>query len=200
MGRPLKLESFDIGTSVATDVTVLPEDQIEEVRLQAFDDGYKAGWDDSSAAFREGQRRVSEELANNLQELSFTYHEARNAVLAEMEGILRGMVDRILPATLTRSLGEMIVGRIATFAEKVSEVPVELVVSPDNVPLIRGLVEGKIAPPLRIVEDATLGDGQAFLRMAGSEHKFDLEAVLREVAEAVTDFFEDSTTQELSHA
>ncbi|WP_116132960.1 flagellar biosynthesis protein [Tropicimonas sp. IMCC34043] len=200
MGRPLKLESFDIAVPATCEVAILPEEQLEEVRLQAFDQGYRAGWEDSASAFKEDQRRISEEFGNNLQELSFTYHEARNAVLAEMEGILRGMVDRVLPATLTRSLGEMILRQIGEAAERASEVPVDVVVSPANVSVVRSLIEHRVVPPLRIHGEQTLGDGQAFLRMGGSEHKFDLEAVLREIADAVTDFFEEPTTEEVSHA
>ena len=200
MGRPLKLDCFDMAGTGVSSIDSLSEENLEEERLQSFDNGYQAGWDDSASAFQDDQRRISGELANNLQALSFTYHEARNAMVGEMEEILRVMVDQILPSTLTNSLGEMIVRKVTDVAGDVSEVPVEIVVSPGNTQLIQDLVADKVAPPLRILEEQSLGEGQAYLRMGTAEHKFDLESVLREVSDAVANFFERPVLEELAYA
>lgn len=196
MGQPLKLESFDIGLAAGAASRLVPEALLEEERLQSFDKGYRAGWDDAACAHAEEQRQVSAELASNLQDLSFTYHEARSAVLGEMEGILRGVLDKVLPATVRHSLGEMIVCQINDVATGASEVPVEIVVSPSNGELVEELIAGKVAPPLRVLEEQTLGDGQAYIRIGRSEHKFDLEAVLEEISGAVSQFFEGAGFQE----
>ncbi|MFV0360116.1 MAG: flagellar biosynthesis protein, partial [Tropicimonas sp.] len=99
MGRPLQLECFDSMDGTDPLLAFYPEARLEEERLVAFDSGYRAGWDDAAAAHADEQGRISAEFAGNLQELSFTYHEARNAVLGEMEGILKGIVDKVLPGT-----------------------------------------------------------------------------------------------------
>jgi flagellar assembly protein FliH len=200
MGKPLKLDCFDLGRGTVSSMELLSEEALEDERLQAFDNGYRAGWDDSASAFQDDQRRISGELANNLQDLSFTYHEARNAMVGEMEEILRVMVEQILPSTLTNSLGEMIVRKVTDVASDVSEVPVEIVVSPGSTKLIQDLVAGKVAPPLRILEEQSLGEGQAYLRMGTAEHKFDLESVLREISDAVSNFFERPMVEDLAHA
>lgn len=199
MGKPLKLDCFDMGGTNPSSVEFLSEEMLEEERLKSFENGYQAGWDDSASAFEEDQRRVSGELANNLQELSFTYHEARNAMVGEMEEILRVMVDQILPSTLTSSLGEMIVRKVSDVANEASEVPVEIVVSPGNTQLIQNLVADKVAPPLRILEEQSLGEGQAYLRMGTAEHKFDLESVLRDISDAVANFFERPTMEDVAN-
>ncbi len=200
MGRPLKLEVFDQPGSGDHAPIVSTNSAIEEGRLQSFEKGYAAGWDDSTKAHEEEQGRISAELANNLQSMSFTYHEARGAVLGELEGILRGMVAQVLPRTLVGSLGETIIQMISELGDDASRIGVDVVVSPENVDLVTSLVEGRVAPPLRIVAEDTLGAGQAFLRFGGSEHKIDLEAVLQELSDAVTEFFEHSGHQEAQHA
>ncbi|SFC66299.1 hypothetical protein [Tropicimonas isoalkanivorans] len=194
MGQPLKLECFDI-EDTASAVVLLPESRLEEERLQAFDSGYKAGWDDAAAAHVSQQANISEVLADNLQRMSFTYHEARAAILSEMEAILRGMVERILPSALQPSLGEMILDRVLEVSQEAAEVPVEIVIAPENAERLRQIVAGKVAPPLDIREEVSLGGGQAFLRIGRTEEKVDLDSVLLEISAAVTDFFECGTPE-----
>lgn len=201
MGRPLKLECFDTDGDSVSSVVLLPEARLEEERLQAFDKGYKAGWDDAAAAHEAQQTSISQEFAGNLQRMSFTYHDARSTILSEMESILRGMVEKVLPRTLQRSLGEMIVERVAAMAEEASEVPVEIVVAPENTERLQQMVADKVAPPLKIHQEPSLGAGQAYLRMGRTERKLDLDSVLLEISDAVTDFFEsDDKDKETHHA
>ena len=95
MSRPWVLDSFDGADPVTFAVPPSSEAFLEEERLKSFDKGYRAGWDDSSAALSKEQSQISTELASNLQSLSFTYHEARNAVLGEMESLLKGLVATV---------------------------------------------------------------------------------------------------------
>lgn len=200
MGRPLQLESFDPPDAGGQLNLFFPEARLEEERLQAFDKGYRAGWDDSAAAHAEEQGRISAEFAGNLQDMSFTYHEARAAMLSEMEGILKGMVDKILPGTLRHSLGDMILQQVSDLSAGAADVRVEIVVSPGNGDLLRNLIAGQVGPPMEIVEEESLGDGQAFLRMGRVERKLDIDSVLDDISDAVASFFEQGETMEFAHA
>ncbi|SNT03681.1 hypothetical protein [Tropicimonas sediminicola] len=196
MGRPLTLECFDTAMQAGTNALAADDSAREEDRLQAFDEGYRAGWDDAAKAHSEQQTTISAEFGMNLQELSFTYHEARNAILSEMEGILRGLIDKILPAAVHNTVGETIFERIAEISTLQADVPVEISVCPDNAERLRDLISGRVAPPLTILEEPSLGSGQAFLRLGRSETKIDLDAALQEISDAVTDFFETSAPEE----
>lgn len=199
MGRPLQLESFDSPGAEMLSV-LFPETQLEEARLEAFDNGYKAGWDDSAEAHAKEQGRISVELANNLQELSFTYHEARTAMLAEMEGILRGMIDTVLPTSLHHSLGELILQQVSEIAADSADVMIEIVVAPENVGQIRKMTESAMGPPLTVLEESSLGPGQAYLRMGRVERKLDMDSVLNDISGAVASFFENPTAEEIANA
>lgn len=196
MGRALRLECFDTVAVSGAAATLVTEDLREEERLHAFDNGYKAGWDDAAKAYTDEQASISSELGKNLQLLSFSYHEARDAILSEMEGLLRGIITKILPATLRSTLGETIFERLAEIAEQEADVPVEIVVCPENAGRVRDLVTGRVAPPLTILEEPTLGSGQAFIRFGRSETKVDLDAALRDMSDAIKDFFETSEHEE----
>ncbi|MEL6204022.1 MAG: hypothetical protein AAFR47_01745 [Pseudomonadota bacterium] len=97
------------------------------------------------------------------------------------------MVEKVLPAALGEALGALIVERAAD-AVTATGATAEIVVAPQNAGRVAALLEGRQGPPLRVVPEASLGEGQAFLRFGQREEKIDLEAVMSEIAEAVTHF------------
>ncbi len=199
MSRPWQLDSFDTASPVASMSAPVSDTVLEEERLQSFDRGYKDGWDDAARAHAEEQATISAELAGNLQTLSFTYHEARSAVLREMEGILKGVVSRVLPGTMERTLGQMILERVNEAAESAADITAEVIVNPENADRVRNLLEGMIAPPIQVQEETSLGEGQAYIRLGGSEQKIDLEAVLQGLSDAVSEFFETPEQMEAAN-
>lgn len=203
MPKPWRLESYDDAaappqspsrqlTPAAPAPTPAPAagaPDLEEERLAAFDRGYKAGWDDATAAHEADQGRIAADLAHNLQAMSFTYYEARTALMSELESLLRGIVHAVLPAARHPALCTMLLDRLETAARGTAEVAAEIVVAPVNRAKVEALVEGRVAPPLRVTEEPSLSDGQAFLRFGDAEEKIDLDAVLAEIAQAITEFF-----------
>jgi len=194
MGRSLVLEDFDREVAPAA-----PEAQggegpgvaeQENARLQAFEDGYGAGWEDAARAHREEQDRISAELGRALQEMSFTFHEAQTALLQEVEPVLAGLVETVLPAALMPSLAEMVRSRALELA-RAGGTCAEIVVAPENVPRVEALAADRPAPPFRVVGEPALGPGQAFLRFGRSEEKIDLDAALADLREAVAGFAAD---------
>jgi flagellar assembly protein FliH len=187
----LKLEIFDTGTSASArgETVVLDTLALEEAKLAAYDAGYRAGWDDAAAAQSDDQARIGADLARNLQALSFTYHEARQHVLRALEPLLAGIVDRILPQTAHAALAPMILDTLRPIAAEVSEPPVSVVINPAARPAVAALLDRATAPPVRIVEEPTLGEGQAYLRFDAAEIRIDLDEAAARISAAVHDFF-----------
>ena len=79
---------------------------LEDQKLAAFEKGYQAGWDDSANSQRDSATRISADFAQNIRDLSFTYQEAQSALMAEMEPLLRDMVDAVLPTLAQETLGQ----------------------------------------------------------------------------------------------
>jgi len=169
--------------------TAAPAD-IEEERLAAFEKGYRAGWDDASAAHSEEQGRIAADLARNLQDLSFTYHEAHAAMQRETADLLRGMLDRVLPSAMHGALAETILQRVGT-ALGAGATPVEIIVAPGNLARVEALVADRPAPPLRLRAEPSLGDGQALLRLGAAEERVDYDALIGELAAMVDRYCED---------
>ncbi len=194
MGRSLVLEDFDrvvLPTASEAEGGEAKEADLEQARLQAFENGYGAGWEDAARAHREEQDQISAELGRALQEMSFTFHEAQTALLREMESVLVGLVDTVLPAALLPSLAEMVRSRALELAGA-GHTCVEIVVVPENVARVEALAADRPAPPLRVVGEPALGPGQALLRFGRSEEKIDLDAALSDLREAVAGFAADA--------
>jgi len=171
---------------------------LAEEKLKSYEQGYKAGWDDATTAHAEEQARISSDFARNLQELSFTYHEARGQVLASLEPLLTEMVEKVLPKLATESLVEMVVEEVQGVAQRVADAQVELVISPENRPAMERLLEGEQSLPVKLIEEPSLPPGQVFLRFEDIEKQIDLEAVLTRCQEAVDGFF-NQTHQEAAN-
>ncbi|MDR9393240.1 MAG: flagellar biosynthesis protein [Roseovarius sp.] len=173
------------GTADASDLT------LEEARLEAFEKGYQAGWDDSASAQAEDARRISADFAQNLQDLSFTYHEAYTAVLSSLEPLLRQMTDTVLPSLAQETLGQQVVELLDGMASHHGPAGFEIVTAPENVQALESLAETMPQHELSIVADETLGSGQVQVRLGRAEREIDTETVLTAIRHAVSEFLDD---------
>lgn len=186
-----KLEVFE-ATGVPKPASTLVTTEIgaiEEAKLASYEAGYKAGWDDAAAAQSEDQTRIRADLARTLQQLSFTYQEARAHVLTALEPLLTEMVNRLLPETARDTLAPLVLERVMPMAEDLADQPVTLVLNPAVRPALEGLIEQATGLPITIEEEPTLAEGQVYLRLGDSEAKVDLTRVIAEISAAVRGFF-----------
>ncbi len=182
----------DYGVYAAGTPVSITDISLEEQRLEAFEKGYQAGWDDSVKAQSEDARRVSTDLAQNLQDLSFTYQEAYAGVLSSLEPLLRGMVDAVLPHAAQKTLGSRISDMLFDLAKEHGQQPVQIVTAPSNGAAIEELLTEEPPLPVTVETEASLGDGQVIVRIGNAEHEVNLSEVLAEIDRAVTGFFKEN--------
>jgi hypothetical protein len=187
MPSPLRLEVFEAHVPDGSTVT-LRTDALEEARLAAFEQGYKAGWDDAAKAAGEEQTRLRADLARNLQALSFTYEEAHRHVLAALGPMLQEMAAVVLPKLARDTLGAAVAEALMPIAERAGRPPVTLLVSPASRAMVEAALKDAVAPPLEIREESTLGTAQALLRFDGQELRIDLDGALAKIAAATAAF------------
>lgn len=199
--RPWPLENYDArgpgpGSPAASTTSAALETSLDEVRLAAFDKGYQDGWEDADRAHQQDQGRIAAELAHNLQALSFTYHEARQATMKDTELLFRGMIESVLPKVLPAALTATVLDRLMDGLEAATQPMVEITVAPDNVARLEEMIGDSVAPPHRICPEPSLGSGQAFLRFEDREERVDLQEILTELETIVEDLFAPGSMQE----
>lgn len=188
MSGRLRLEVFGQDTG-APETVVIEAAAMEEARLASFEAGYEAGWEDAMAAQKDERSAVGADLARNLQALSFTYHEARAHVLAALQPFLVALVSRVLPETARANLAPMVAEALRPLAELAAGAPVTIELNPAARPAIEALLAGQASPPVRLVEEPTLGEGQVYLRLGDREDHVNLDHITESIRTAVTGFF-----------
>ena len=187
----LKLPIFDTEPKpVKTDTVVLDRSSLEDEKLASYEQGYKAGWDDASAAMGEEQSRIRADLARNLQTLSFTYHEARAHILKSVEPLLLQVVSQLLPEIARESLAPSVLEALMPLAEKLGDAPVTLVINPASRAPVESVLAQATGLPIEVQEEPTLGEGQAYLRMGSVETHVNLDQATADIAAAVRGFFD----------
>jgi flagellar assembly protein FliH len=191
MPRPVTLEFFEAVQPTATEVdtVVLTAEALEEARLAAYEEGYKAGWDDAVAAAEEEGQSQRREIARQLQELSFTYHEARSHLREGLAPLFDEICARLLPEAARAALGGLVREALMPLADAALDRPLRLLVHPAARKAIEAALEGLVAPPFEIVEEASLTPGQVYLRRGAEERRIDVDAATRAIATVVAEHF-----------
>jgi len=187
----LRLEVFETEARGAAGGTTVVLDSLalEEAKLASYDQGYSAGWEDAAAAQSDDQSRMRADLARHLQALGFSYQEARMHVLKAIEPLLTDIVGRLLPDLARETLGPVVLEALMPMAEAMADTPVTLVLNPASRAAVAQLLEQATGLPLILQEEPTLGEGQVYLRLGGSETEVDLDRAIADITAAVRGFF-----------
>lgn len=164
------------------------QEALENARLEAFESGYQAGWDDASSAHAADKERIAADLAQNLQDMSFTYHEAFAKLTQAMRPLLSKITLSLLPQTLQKSLNAQVMQALDSLIEKQGENAIALTVAPENLNQLQDLLGQELQIPFSLVADPSLVGGQVFLRVNTQERQIDLSAVLARLTEALDAF------------
>lgn len=192
MNKPLALEDFTQSAKSANHAGPRPvaDEELERLRLTAYEAGYSAGWDDAVKEADGDKDRIEAEFARNLEDLGFTFHEARSHVLESLEPLLHAMVDTLLPEVMRDALGQVINDEIMPLAAQAADTPIELRVSSGSRKVLDQLMDRVNTTPLQVFEDDTLPEGQVFLRSSSSERCIDLTSTLARIKNAVTALYD----------
>jgi flagellar assembly protein FliH len=197
MNRPLLLESFGrSGPSRAAPGFTAAE--VEDARLEGYDTGYRAGWDDACATCVAEQDRIGEEFARNLRDLSFTFHEARAHVLSGVAPVLRAAFQSLFPALIGEALAARVHEALEADVGAAAQQPVRICVSPADAGALRRLLVSVETLPCDLHEEPTLASGQVFFVLGAREVEIDLAAALDAATDAL-DALNDASHKALKH-
>lgn len=164
--------------------------ELEEARLEAFERGYQAGWDDSMKSQSEDTRRITADLAQNLQDLHFTYDEAFAAVISALRPLFEQITTAVLPRLSAATLGPRLIDTLQDLARTHGRQPIEIVAAPADIAALEAVVTQLGDVSVGLSEDDMLASGQVHLRFGAAEHLIDMRAVLQGIEEAMTAAFE----------
>ena len=189
------LENF--GTQSVTESPNYSEELLESERLEAFDKGYRAGWDDAIKAKADDTAQMSSDFAQSLQDLSFTYHEVHAQVFANLRPLFDEILQKILPDIARDTLGNHIADHLSQVARDLGTVEVMIAVAPGAGEQVTHMAnDAQVSLPMQVVETSDLRDGQAELRFAGREVSLDMADVTKQISQALEAVIHESTQEQ----
>lgn len=189
MAMQIRLEVFRKAEELSVPGVLSPE-ALDEIKLNAYERGYMAGWDDSGQqAEREAvERRAAVE--RQIEALNFTYHEAQGHVLRALEPVLHAMLDCVVPEAARAAVIPEVINQLLPLARAASDVPITLRISPGCRPAFDAAFGGLLLPPLDICESADLQPGQAEIVFDAQETRIDLTQAVEGLRDAVGRFYQ----------
>lgn len=186
-GKPLRLEAFDALSQrkERSEDNRVSAEAVETARIAGYDSGYKTGWDDAMRQSNEDGQRIGAEFARNLRDLSFTYHEARAHVLRSLEGLLDEVTETFLPGVMAETIGPLIKETISSIADDTANAPILIRAAPAEADRLREYLADESELPVQVVDEASLAEGQAYLKLGAEERKVDLQEPLERLTEAI---------------
>lgn len=187
MSRFINLEEFETADPARPPALsrITPEDLDAQVSA-SYEQGYSAGFEDAVRQEDEARQHISAELARNLQDLSFTFHEARSHVLRGLEPLLTQLTQAFLPEFAAAALGPLVQSEIVKLAEHATDREFELLIPPGQKSVIEHVLEDAPSLPISIIEEPSLGPGQALLRAGKLERSIDLQNVIDKMKHAIS--------------
>jgi flagellar assembly protein FliH len=180
-----KLENFGPPSGIQNSSQRQDEPVPPEESLEVFEEGYRSGWDDAVQAKSDSADHISEGLAQNLLDLSFTFHEAQAATMKSvaplLDQIVKALLPEVLPASLATHILEELQHRI-----RVDDVGTVLIcVSPDNTERVSSLISSTPAMAVTVQGDSGLSDIEAVLRLDREERHLDLADLATGIQDAI---------------
>lgn len=173
-------------------------DPLEEVKLEAFEQGFNAGWEDAEKTHGAERSQMNAAVVQRMQDMTFTYHEALSNLTQRMQPLMTDVVTKLVPGVATSSMRAHLMSEIDRLTRNAAEGAIEIAAAPQVVDALREALDDALDAPFNIVADETLGDGQLFLRIAKAEREINIDAIRSGLTQALDAFFEPSR-QELPH-
>lgn len=188
MPQPLRLEVFETPDTLDGPALLMPE-ELEDLRLNAYERGYVAGWEDGSQQAMGERDQSRAAVERTAEQLAFTYHEARGHVLKALEPLFVAMVETVLPRAARASVVPLALEQLMPLAHATAEAPLVLRVPPGRRDDFRAALSGVVLPPLDIVETEDLAEGQAAFAFGPAETCIDLTHASLAIGQAIETFY-----------
>jgi flagellar assembly protein FliH len=174
----------------------LPEADLHGESLDAFEQGYRSGWDDCIANETEERRRVAADLAKALKEISATAEQIRAELLRDLSPLFEQIVAQLLPALEAEALAPVLREELVRIAASRMATDLRIVAAPASRPVIEHLLSEVELPDTEIVTEPAYAEGQVSLRFAGQRRDVDLSEAVRQMSETMRAFAAGSAAED----
>ncbi len=194
----LKLEVFETVPLEDAD-TRLDAHQAVRMRETAFEEGYAAGWQDALEHMRneDALRRIGAEEA--LQQISFSYAEAHQALSEAFLSLTGAMLSKVLPQATAMALPERVATELADLVDRHTHCAVRIACAPAARAMLEPLAAARPDVQITFHPEPSFSDAQVALRMGAQEREINFDALLDALRAVFAQQSQTEATQEQAH-
>jgi flagellar assembly protein FliH len=187
----LRLEDFLDTEERPTPKVAAPsaDADLEATRLAGYEAGYQAGWDDALKSSEMEHTHIQAEFARNLEELSFSFFEARKQVCLSLKPLVMALVGQIVPELMRAHYKNLLEEVLLPLVEEQSQPNVDLVCSVEDEAVMKELLSQQERLPVVLRTEPSFSQGQVRFVLGHEIHDVDAEALLSQITEASERFF-----------
>lgn len=169
-------------------VSLAPGVALETVRLEAFESGYQAGWEDAKSAFEQSKDILSNAALENIRDVSFTYQEALGAVTSGLEPLLHEICNQILPEISRNAIAGYVVEVLKDATAETDFGTIVVSAHPSQVQVLETYLTGQIQVPFEIKQVNELAEDQVIFALNAKEFEINLAEARQKIRNTFADF------------
>ncbi|MDA7827258.1 hypothetical protein N9A67_03415 [Rhodobacteraceae bacterium] len=175
-------------SSLQSGTNLAKPDALETLRLDAFEQGYRAGWDDAGAAYKDSTTNLSQEFLTSLCDLSLTHQEAYKALQQDLIAIVEKIGKSLIPEIVGQSFVPTLVKFITDDMRKLGLASLTISVHPENEAALRSLLDEGTHQHVTIETSPTLRKDQAILGTPQREMEFTFTETIDQIRDDLAIF------------
>ncbi|GEM_PF-6298378 len=188
--QPLNLECFT-STESLRGYVLLSRDKFEHIKTRSFEAGRLAGRKERESELADSDSHFSEEFAQKILDMSFTFYEARAFIMLSLRPLVEKLAEVMLPETSRDELAGLILNRVKPLVNDLADGTVTMFCAPQQQIRLRKLAAGQLDSSLALDVkcDPALGDTEVFVHAPTGVVHLDMERALNQVRDEVSSFY-----------
>jgi len=147
--------------------------------------GYAEGFAAGEASVRADVANLNEQFVQSVQDITFTFAEARAQILNGLAPMLQTVIAQVLPHCVETGFAGQLAELLTTAAEQDATRPLAIHLHPDSFESVAGLSD-VLPKELSIQIDPALSPHAAWIAQADGEMRLDADQLLATISETLS--------------
>ncbi len=197
-GLAARLEPLDCDQG--GQVVFLTRAQLDRIRRDAFDRGYRQGQDDCRSAETRERERLVMAAAQGLADAAFAWSEARQAAVQALRPLVEALVGRFLPELAERTLPDLVAEQALQLAGAATDGPLRLLCAPEAAEAIGAALcdAGLPAGVFEVVPQPGFSPRECRIALPEGELRIDADGVLARLRDTLTALHGDNRKENVN--
>lgn len=163
-------------------------DAMETFRLEAFESGYKAGWDDAAKAYDETNTRLSNDVLRNLCDLSLEHQSNYAQLQTSLAAIVNEISNVLIPTVADQSFAPKLIIFLEQQLKDTGMDMLDLHLNSKTAWRLGDLLTPDLTGRINVKVSPDLSETQAILQINGDAIEFTFKDAIEKLSDDLAGF------------